>query len=77
MGIWLLKNKVSSHIHFKLFCTNAQKTTVNKTLMGIRKIAKAFKVYALFSQGAPGESSNKPNIKSALAERWKLEIYKG
>ena len=49
MGVWLLKNKVSPCMHFKLFCTNAQKTTINETLTEIRKIPKAFEVYALFS----------------------------
>ena len=48
MKVWLLENKVSPCICFKLFCTNARKTTVNETLMEISKIAKAFEAYALF-----------------------------
>ena len=49
MGVWLLENKVFPHIHFELFHTNAWKSTINETLMKIRKIAKAFEAYALFS----------------------------
>lgn len=77
MGVWLLKNKVSPHIWFELFHTNAHKTTVNKMLTEIRKITKAFKTYALFSHSAPGEPTDKPNAKKHFSKRAEAEDPQG
>ena len=55
--------------HFKLFCTNAHKITINKILMKIRKITKVFEAYALFSQGVLGESLDKPNMKKCFGHK--------
>lgn len=73
MDVWLLKNKVSPHIHFELFCTNAHKATVNKTLIEIRKIAKAFEAYVLFFCATTGEPTNKPNAKKHFGRRVEVE----
>ena len=69
MGVWLLENKMSPQIWFKLFHTNTHKTTINKTLTKIRKIIKAFKAYTLFLWGALGESSEKSNAKKYFGQQ--------
>lgn len=61
----------------KLFCKNAQKVTVNKTLMEIRKIDKAFEAYALFSHSVPREVSNKPNEKKHFGRKAEVEVPQG
>ena len=77
MEVWLLENKISSCIQFELFCTNACKATVNKTLTEIRKITKAFEAYTLFSQGVVGEPANKPNAKKHFSRRAEGEDPQG
>ena len=75
--MWLLENKVLFHIHFELFHTNTCKATVNETLMEIRKIAKAFEAYALFSCDLAGEPANKPNAKKHFSRRVEIEDPQG
>ena len=73
MGVWLLENKISPYVNFELFKTNAHKTTINEILMEIRKIAKAFEAYALFSWGMVGKPSNKPNAKKHFSRKAEVE----
>ena len=77
MGVWLLKNKVLSHICFELFYTNAWKITINETLMEIRKITKAFKAYTLFSCSAAGEPSDKSNVKKHFRRKAEIKDPQG
>ena len=77
IGIWLLENKVSPHIYFKLFHTNACKATINETLMEIRKITKTFEAYTLFSHDMTGEPFDKPNIKKCFGKRAEVEDPQG
>ena len=77
MGMWLLKNEVSPCIYFELFHINACKTTVNEILTEIRKIAKAFKAYTLFSWGTTGEPSDKPNAKKHFSKKAEVEDLQG
>lgn len=77
MGIWLLENKVLPHICFKLFHTNACKSTVNETLMEIQKITKAFEAYVLFSHRLAGEPADKPNTKKHFRRRVGVEDPQG
>ena len=71
--VWLLENMVLPHIWFELFHINAHKATINETLIEIRKIAKAFKAYTLFSHGLVGEPTDKPNAKKWFSRRAEAE----
>lgn len=77
MGVWLLENKVSSHIQFEQFHTNACKTTINEILTEIHKIVKAFEAYILFSQGMAGDPNNKPNIKKCFSRKAEVKNPQG